>query len=40
MQKEHQEKDDSLDEFEAWNSGPNRTFSAKEFDFVADPFKH
>ncbi len=38
--KECQKKDDSNDEFEAWNSGKNVTNSSKELDFVVDPFDH
>jgi hypothetical protein len=37
--KECQKKDDSNDEFEAWNSGKNVTNSSKELDFVMDPFE-
>ena len=40
MQKEHKDKADSRDIFVAWNSGPNRTFPAKEFHYVVDPFEH
>jgi hypothetical protein len=38
--KECQKKDDSNDDFEAWNSGKNVTNSSKELDFVVDPFDH
>ena len=36
--KECQKYKDSLDEFEAWNSGRNITTANKELDFVMDPF--
>ena len=39
MRKEHQEKDDSHDEFESWNSGRIFTCPATEWDFVVAPFK-
>ena len=38
-QEELQKCKDSLDDFEAWNSGRNVTNSSKELDFVMDPFE-
>ena len=37
--RECQKCKDSLDDFEAWNSGKNITNSSKELDFVMDPFE-
>jgi hypothetical protein len=39
MGKEATERSDSAEIFEAWNSGSNKTFPAKEWDFVVNPFK-
>ena len=38
MHKEHTQKADSREEFEAWNSGKNVTTPQKEWDFVVEPF--
>jgi len=38
MHKEHTQKADSQQEFEAWNSGKNVTTPQKEWDFVVEPF--
>ena len=38
MKKETTEGPDSTDIFRAWNSGPNDTFSLKEWDFLYEPF--
>ena len=38
MAKEATESRDSNDIFEAWNSGSNQTFPAKEWDFVVEPY--
>ena len=38
MHKEHTQKADSQEEFEAWNSGKNVTTPQKEWDFVVEPF--
>jgi Ca2+-binding EF-hand superfamily protein len=38
MKKEVTESPDSLKTFEAWNSGPNKTFPLKEWEFIYDPF--
>ena len=37
--RECQKCKDSLDDFEAWNSGKNITNSSKELDFVVEPFE-
>ena len=39
MIKEFKEKEDSREEFEAWNSGKNVTMPEKEIAFVVTPFK-
>ncbi len=39
MKKETTEGSDSTQIFEAWNSGSNHTFPAKEWDFVVEPHK-
>ena len=39
MIKEFKEKEDSREEFEAWNSGRNVTMPEKEIAFVVTPFK-
>jgi hypothetical protein len=39
LMRECQKCKDSLDNFTAWNSGPNETNSSKELDFVMDPFE-
>jgi hypothetical protein len=39
MQKEFLSSNDSSTYFEAWNSGMNVTTSAKEWDFVTEPFR-
>ena len=39
MKKETTESKDSADIFEAWISGSNQTFPAREWDFVVEPFK-
>jgi hypothetical protein len=39
MRKQATESEDSAEFFEAWNSGLNKTFPSKEWDFVVDPFK-
>jgi hypothetical protein len=39
MQKEFSSSKDSFTYFEAWNSGMNVTTSAKEWDFVTEPFR-
>ena len=39
MAKEATESRDSEEIFEAWNSGSNQTFPAKEWDFVVEPYK-
>jgi Ca2+-binding EF-hand superfamily protein len=38
MRKEATESKDSKEFFEAWNSGSNKTFPEKEWDFVTEPF--
>jgi Ca2+-binding EF-hand superfamily protein len=39
MRKETTESKDSVEIFEAWNSGSNKTFPAKEWDFAVEPFE-
>ena len=39
MYREFCEEQDSMDVFTAWNSGENKTFAKKEWDFVVQPFQ-
>ncbi len=39
MHDEFKHQDDSITEFEAWNSGKNGTHPSKEWDFVVEPFE-
>ncbi len=39
MKKEATDGSDSKEIFEAWNSGSNKTFPAKEWDFVVEPYE-
>jgi hypothetical protein len=39
MKMEAKESPDSLDPFEAWNSGKNTTTAETEWDFVYDPYQ-